>query len=38
MKVSQKSYMTRSKGKHLSEEDSSSNDDIREMLRDIEKG
>lgn len=34
----QKSYMTRSRGKLVVEEDSSSNDDIREMLRDIEKG
>lgn len=32
----QKSYMLRSRSK-LIEEDSSSNDDIREMLRDIEK-
>ena len=30
--------MTRSKGKTMCEENDSSEDDIREMLRDIEKG
>lgn len=36
--TTQRSYMTRSKGKTMCEENDSSEDDIREMLRDIEKG
>ena len=37
-KSQQKSYKTRSRGKSLVEEESSSNEDIREMVRVIEKG